>query len=145
MEARGLRLLGLDVGERRIGAAVCDPTGTVVTPLTAIRRADLDEDLTAVTRLAAEQAAGAIVVGLPISLNGRMGPQARRTQDFIRALSERSDVPVHTQDERFSTVEAERLLREGGRAPSRDKGLRDSAAACVILQAYLDARRGQQP
>lgn len=142
MEGRGLRLLGLDVGERRIGVAVCDPTGTVVTPLAAIVRADLEEDLTAVTRLAVEQDAEAIVVGLPISLDGRMGPQARRTQGFIRALSERADVPVYTQDERFSTVEAERLLRDAGRAPSRDKGLRDSAAACVILQAYLDARRG---
>ena len=142
MEGRGLRLLGLDVGERRIGVAVCDPTGTVVTPLAAIVRADLEEDLTAVTRLATEQGAEAIVVGLPISLDGRIGPQAKRTQGFIRALSERSSVPVHTQDERFSTVEAERLLREGGRSPSRDKGLLDSAAACVILQAYLDARRG---
>ena len=142
MEGRGLRLLGLDVGERRIGAAVSDPTGTIVSPLKAIQRAGLEEDLSAVTGLAVEQGAEAIVVGLPISLNGRMGPQARRIQEFTRVLSDRSTVPVHSQDERFSTVEAERLLRDAGRQPSRDKGLRDSAAACVILQAYLDARSG---
>ncbi len=142
MEGGGLRTLGLDVGESRIGVAVSDPTGTITSPLAAIRRANLEEDIRAVTTLAEEQEAEAIVVGLPISLNGRMGPQARRTQEFIRSLSSQSPVPVHTQDERFSTVEAERLLRDAGRAPSRDKGLRDSAAACVILQAYLDARRG---
>ena len=142
MEGGGLRTLGLDVGERRIGVAVSDPTGTITSPLPAIHRAGLEDDLRAVTRLAEEQEAEAIVVGLPVSLNGRLGPQARRTQEFIRSLSRESPVPVHSHDERFSTVEAERLLRATGRAPSRDKGLRDSAAACVILQAYLDARRG---
>ena len=141
MEGGSLRTLGLDVGESRIGVAVSDPTGTITTPLAAIQRASLEADLRAVTRLAEEHEAEAIVVGLPISLNGRMGPQARRIREFIRSLSDQSPVPVHTQDERFSTVEAERLLRDAGRAPSRDKGLRDSAAACVILQAYLDGRR----
>ena len=142
MEGGVLRLLGLDVGERRIGVAVSDPTGTITSPLTAIQRAGLEDDLKAITDLAEKHEAAAIVVGLPISLNGRMGPQARLIQEFTRSLSKISPVPVHSQDERFSTVEAERLLREAGRAPSRDKGLRDSAAACVILQAYLDARRG---
>ena len=143
MEGRGLRLLGLDVGERRIGVAVSDPTGTIASPLTAINRAGLEEDLVAVARLVEEHQAAAIVVGLPISLNGRMGPQAQRIREFTRSLSDRSTVPVHTQDERFSTVEAERRLREGGRAPSRNRGLVDSAAASVILQAYMDAKRGQ--
>ena len=142
MEGGVLRLLGLDVGGRRIGVSVSDPTGTITSPLTAIQRASLDKDLQAITGLVEELQAVAIVVGLPISLNGRMGPQAKRIQEFIRSLSNRSTVPVHAQDERFSTVEAERLLREAGRAPSREKGLRDSAAASVILQAYLDTKRG---
>ena len=142
MEGGVLRLLGLDVGERRIGVAVSDPTGTITSPLTAIQRAGLEDDLKAVTDLAEKHEAVAIVVGLPISLNGRMGPQARRIQEFTRSLSQESPVPVHSQDERFSTVEAERLLREAGRAPSREKALRDSAAASVILQAYLDTKRG---
>ena len=136
-----LRLLGLDVGASRIGAAISDPTGILVSPLAAVRRASLDDDLAAIAALAREHDVASIVVGLPLSLSGGLGPQGRAVRDFIRALSDRSAVPVHAQDERFSTVEAERLLREAGHSPSRNKGLRDSAAACVILQAYMDARR----
>ncbi len=135
-------MLGLDVGESRIGAAVSDPTGAIVSPLAAIRRANLGADLAAISALAAEHDVAAIVVGLPVSLSGGLGPQGRAVRAFTRALAESSGVPVHSHDERFSTVEAERLLREAGREPSRNKGLRDSAAACVILRAYLDARRG---
>ena len=131
----------MDVGASRIGVAVSDPTGLIVSPLAAIRRAGLDVDLAAIAGLAQEYAVVAIVVGLPVSLNGRLGPQGREVRSLIRALSERFEVPVHAQDERFSTVEAERLLREAGREPSRNKGLRDSAAACVILRAYMDAQR----
>ena len=141
MEGAVLRVLGLDVGERRIGVAVSDPTGTIVSPVAAIQRVSQEADIRAVTTLAAEYEAEAIVVGLPISLNGRLGPQGRLVREFIRSLSKESPVPVHPHDERFSTVEAERLLREAGHAPSREKGLRDSAAASVILQAYLDAKR----
>ena len=143
MEGEALRLLGLDVGERRIGVAVGDPEGIVVTPLTAILRSSLDEDLRAVVRLAGDQGVRAVVVGLPISLNGRMGPQARLVQRFIHALARESPVPVYSQDERFSTAEAERLLREAGHHPSREKGLRDSASAAVILRAYLDSGRNR--
>ena len=141
MEGEALRVLGLDVGERRIGVAVGDSGGIVVSPLPAIRRSSLEEDLKAVVRLTGDHEAKVIVVGIPISLNGRMGPQARLVQRFIQALARESPVPVHSQDERFSTVEAERLLREGGHQPSREKGLRDSASAAVILRAYLDSGR----
>jgi putative Holliday junction resolvase len=139
MAGEALRVLGLDVGERRIGVAVGDPTGIVVTPMSAIQRSSLEDDLRAVVRLAGDQEAGIVVVGVPISLSGRIGPQARLVQRFIRALAREAPVPVYSQDERFSTVEAERLLREGGHQPSRDKGLRDSASAAVILRAYLDS------
>ena len=136
-----LRVLGLDVGERRIGVAVGDPSGIVVTPMPAIQRSSLEEDLKAVVRLTEDHQAMTVVVGIPISLNGRMGRQARQVQRFIQALARESSVPVYSQDERFSTVEAERLLREGGHQPSREKGLRDSASAAVILRAYLDSGR----
>ena len=139
-----MRVLGLDVGERRIGVANSDPTGTIVTLLSAIQRSSLDADLRAVVDVAEKQQAAVIVVGLPISLSGRAGPQARLVRQFIQALTQQSPVPVHAQDERFSTVEAERLLREAGHQPSREKGLRDSAAASVILQGYLDSLRHRQ-
>jgi putative Holliday junction resolvase len=138
-----LRVLGLDVGERRIGVAVSDVVGIVVSPLTAIQRSSLEADIRVVVRLATDHQAKVVVVGLPISLNGRMERQARLVQRFIRALAEASPVPVHSQDERFSTVEAERLLRDGGHQPSREKGLRDSASAAVILRAYLDSERNR--
>ena len=139
-----LRMLGLDVGERRIGVARSDPTGTLATPLPFIRRRSLEKDLSVVVELAASQGANAIVVGIPISLNGKVGPQAKVVMAFRDALALVSPVPVYPQDERFSTAEAERLLRESGHEPSREKGLLDSASAAVILQAYLDSkRRGQ--
>ena len=83
---------------------------------------------------------------MPISLNGSIGPQAKLVEGFIKALREKTDLPVDTMDERFSTAEAERLLRQAGRQPSRNKGELDSAAAAVILQEYLDREReGNRP
>ena len=139
MEGTTLRVLSLDLGERRIGVAVSDPTGTIVTPVKAIVRKDSEKrDVKAVSELVTLYGAGAIVIGLPITLNGRLGHAARLVQNFIAALSLESSVPIISQDERFSTVEAERLLHESGHVPSREKGLRDSASASVILQSYLD-------
>ena len=103
MEGENLRILGLDVGERRIGVAVGDSAVIVVTPLPAIQRRSLEEDLRAVVHLAGDHEARAVVVGVPISLNGRMGPQARLVRRFIQALARGSPVPVYSQDERFST------------------------------------------
>ena len=141
MEGEALRVLGLDVGESRIGVAIGDPTGTIASPIAAIQRRNPEKDMKAVVRLVEEHRAKAVVVGLPLSLSGRVGPQARLVRQFIQALRRESPVPVHPQDERFSTVEAERLLRESGQQPSRNKGLRDSASAAVILQSYLDSLR----
>ena len=139
MEGTTLRVLSLDLGERRIGVAVSDPTGTIVTPVNAIVRTDSEEkDVKFVLELVTLYGAGTIVVGLPITLSGRLGHAARLVRDFIAALSLESSVPIISQDERFSTVEAERLLHESGHVPSREKGLRDSASAAVILQSYLN-------
>ncbi len=139
MEGKTLRVLSLDLGEKRIGVAVSDPTGTIVTPVNAIVRKDSEEkDVKSVLELVTLYGPGTIVIGLPITLSGRLGQTARLVQDFISALSLKSSIPIVPQDERFSTVEAERLLREGGHVPSREKGLRDSASAAIILQSYLD-------
>ena len=140
MAEERLRVLALDVGESRIGVAVSDASGIVISPLPAIQRSRLDADIQAVARLVEEQEAKAVVVGLPVSLNGRIERQARLVKGFIQALSKELYVPVYSQDERFSTVEAERLLRAAGHQPSREKGLRDSASAAVILRAYLDSQ-----
>jgi putative Holliday junction resolvase len=134
-----MRVIALDVGERRIGVAVSDPTGTLVTPHTVIQRRSKAEDFATVARLVAELEAERVVVGLPLSLNGEVGPQARRVTRYARALAQTLDVPVELYDERYSTVTADALLAESGhkrRVPI------DAAAAAVILQNYLESRRG---
>ena len=129
------------MGERRIGLAVSDPGGMLATPLGFIERKHLPRDIAQVVGHALDRGAERIVVGMPLSLNGRVGPQARRVEAFLKALRRRTDLPVDAVDERFSTAEAERLLRQAGRQPSRNRGQADAAAAAVILQGYLDSRR----
>jgi putative Holliday junction resolvase len=133
------RVIALDVGERRIGVAVSDPTGTLATPHSVIHRRSKAEDFAAVARLVIELEAERVVVGLPLSLNGEVGPQARRVSRYARALAQRLDVPVELYDERYSTVTADALLTESGR---KRRVPIDAAAAAVILQDYLDSQRG---
>jgi len=129
-----MRILALDVGERRIGVAVSDPTGTLATPHSVIRRRSKAEDFAAVARLAAELGAERVVVGLPLSLDGSVGPQARRVTRYAQALARTLSVPVELYDERYSTLTADELLAEGGR---KRRTPIDAAAAAVILQDYL--------
>jgi putative Holliday junction resolvase len=133
------RVIALDVGERRIGVAVSDPTGTLATPHSVIRRRSKAEDFAAVARLVIKLEVERVVVGLPLSLNGEVGPQARRVSRYARALAQRLDVPVELHDERYSTITADALLTESGR---KRRVPIDAAAAAVILQDYLDSQRG---
>ena len=91
-----------------------------------------------VSEIAQERGVQGFVVGMPYTLGGEIGPEAKRAQKFIRALQKRTDLPVFPMDERFTSVEAEGLLREAGRQPSREKRTVDEAAAILILQRYLD-------
>ncbi len=136
-----MRILALDVGQARIGVALSDPTGTLATPITAIPRRDEPHDVREVLGLVAEHEVGEIVVGLPLSLSGKRSAQARTTVRFAEALAREATVPVTPVDERYSTVEAERLLRASGVEPSKDRARLDAAAAAVILQSYLDSKR----
>jgi putative Holliday junction resolvase len=130
-----MRVLALDVGERRIGVAVSDPTGLLATPHGVIHRRSKAQDFAAVARMVAELGAERVVVGLPLSLNGDVGPQARRVMRYAQALAQALSVPVELYDERYSTVTADELLAEGGR--KRRRTPIDAAAAAVILQEYL--------
>lgn len=129
-----MAILGLDVGEKRIGVALAD--GPIAIPLTVIDSAGEEADLEQVVALAREHGVERIVVGLPRSMDGTIGRQAERVLDFSRALSRH--VPVDTWDERLSTVAAERLLRDTGMKREKRKAQRDAMAAAIILQAYLD-------
>jgi putative pre-16S rRNA nuclease len=127
---RGGRVLALDHGEARCGAAVSDPTGTLATPLPAIERPDSDGGLAAVGRLVEEHAAERVVVGLPLTLRGEEGRQAAVARTFAERLRARLSVPVELHDERLTTRIAERA---GGRADP------DSRAAAHLLESYLAA------
>ena len=138
--------MALDVGDRRIGVALSDPTGLLATPLTAVDRLDArPSEFDEIISLAQENDVEAIIVGMPVTLAGRLGYQARQVRDFISELSDRTGLPIETVDERYSTVQAQRMLNESERRPSRDRnqdrGHLDASAAAVFLQSYLDFRR----
>jgi putative Holliday junction resolvase len=128
-------VLGLDVGDRRIGVAASDPSGTLATPYAVIQRRSRAEDFAEMARMVCTLGAERVVVGLPLSLDGRMGPQARRVARYARAMAQALGVPIHLSDERHSTVTAQALLVETGR---KRRVPVDAAAAAVILQDYLD-------
>lgn len=138
------KVLALDVGERRIGVAVSDPTGTLARPLKALARGSREEDVTAIAALVAAEGAELVVVGRPLSLDGSEGPQARRVARYAEMLAARLPVPVVLWDERYTTAEAEEILRrrsEKQRRHARAVGDLDAIAAAVILQSYLDSGR----
>ena len=135
------RVLGVDYGERRIGLAVSDPSGTIAQPLpTLTRRAGKRPPVQAIARTAAEWQVDAIVVGLPLTLEGDDSDWTRETRAFAARLGERAGVPVHLIDERMTSVRAEQAVRSLGlrRSAREDKTRVDAAAAMLILQAFLD-------
>jgi putative Holliday junction resolvase len=139
-----MRVLALDVGERRVGIAVSDPTGALARPLQALARSSREVDFASVAAIVAEHDVGLVVVGLPFSLDGTEGPQARRITGYANRLADHLSVPVVLWDERFTTAEAEEILRqsrsEKKRRRARTSGELDAIAAAVILQSYLDSR-----
>jgi putative Holliday junction resolvase len=139
-----MRVLGLDVGERRVGIAISDPTGTVVRPLETLFRESREQDVATLAALVAEHDVGLVVVGQPLSLNGSEGPQARRIARYADLLAERLPVPIVLWDERYTTAEAEEILLQSRskkkRRRARGDGSLDGIAAAVILQSYLDSR-----
>ena len=139
-----MRALGLDVGERRIGVALSDPEGILAVALTVIEAKSDDDALRRVIALAGEHEVERIVIGLPLSLDGSLGPQAQKVQSFAESLRGYTELPVVTWDERYSTVDAERVLVEAGVKREKRKKHVDSVAAAFILQGYLDRERNNR-
>ncbi len=134
------RYLGLDPGERRVGVAVSDATGTIATPLEFLdSRAESHEQR--LVDLCSEWEITEIVVGLPVSLDGTEGPAAARSRVFGDAVAGRTGVSVVFHDERFTTVTAEQALLESGMKRRSRSQKRDQIAAAVMLQSFLDKRR----
>jgi putative holliday junction resolvase len=139
------RIIGLDVGERRIGVAVSDPSATLARPLSTLRTSGLDGNalqvsLDAITRLAADEPFDAIVVGLPRRLDGSPNEMTPRVERFAERLRDRVGVAVFLQDERLTSVEAESRLATREKNWRARKEQLDAAAAAIILQDYLDGR-----
>jgi putative holliday junction resolvase len=132
------RVLGLDLGDVRIGVAISDPDRRLALPLGTIHTG-APADLKAVASLVREHDVTLVVVGHPLLLSGEAGQRARHAEAFTEALRSFLDVPVVLHDERLSTVEAERALREAGARGRRRRAAVDRSAATVILQAHLDA------
>jgi putative pre-16S rRNA nuclease len=136
-----MRYLGLDVGDRRIGVALSDETETLASGLSTLERVGPRKDLRAIRRLVEAHGAGEIVVGLPRTLAGEVGPQARKVLEFAEALRPVARVPVVPWDERLSTVMAERALIAADVSREGRRKVVDKVAAVLILQSYLDYRK----
>ncbi|MFC1924134.1 Holliday junction resolvase RuvX [Chloroflexota bacterium] len=136
-----MRVLGLDIGDKRIGVAMSDPTGILANPLTQINRTGTEVAIKAILEVVRQYEVERIIAGLPYSIDGSMGPQAQKVESFLKKLSERLDIPIETWDESYTTVAAEcKMVEAGVRKDSRKKQI-DAAAAAIILQEYLDTIR----
>lgn len=136
-----MRVLGLDIGDRRIGVALSDSTRLIASGLDVVHRQRQPADIKAISAFLEAHEVSEIVVGWPLRLNGRPGMQARKVQIFADALQAATGLPIHKWDERLSTVAAERALHEGGVRAKQQRAVVDKVAATLILQGWLDAQR----
>jgi putative holliday junction resolvase len=137
-------IVALDVGQARIGVAVSDELELLASPHSTIRRTSNAAAIAAIARVVDATGAEQVVVGLPVSFDGKLYAQAQSVQTFAEKLRARLSVPLVYADETLSTVRAEEQLRAAGVRPDRIRERIDAAAAAVILQEYLDARRQEQ-
>ena len=138
-----MRVMGLDVGGKRIGIALSDETGTIAQGKGVYRRRGLEEDLRFLAGKAREWGVERIVVGLPLNMDGTEGEGARGAREFAEALERVAKIPVELWDERLTTAEAERVLLEADLSRRKRREIRDQLAAVLILQSWLDARRNK--
>ncbi len=137
------RIVGLDLGQRRVGVAVSDSRQRLATAVTTIHRSnDREREHREIGQLVAEYEAAGVVVGLPLSLTGEVGPAARAALDEAAQLAAVVRVSVVTHDERFTTVSAASALRAGGRTTKQQRGVVDRVAAAVMLQSWIERRMG---
>jgi len=136
-----MRVLAIDLGTRNIGTATSDELGMTVRPLETIRRSDNESVIARVKFLVEDLEAEAVVVGLPLRLDGTVGDAAASTMKFIEKLKAQLDVPVFTQDERLTSYEAEQMMIERGFSQRKRRARSDEFAAMIILQDYLSATK----
>ena len=135
-----MRIMGLDLGDKRIGVAVSDPLGFTAQGKAVIESQDKASDIKHISSLAKEYNIEKIVVGLPKNMNNSIGPRAEKTLDFVSLLKKELSIPIITWDERLTTKEAERTLIEADLSRKKRKEVIDKMAAMIILQNYLDSQ-----
>lgn len=135
------RLLGLDIGDRRIGVAVSDEMGWTAQPIQTISRTTLEKDTEKLKQILGEYGIVKIVAGVPRALSGKITPQTQKALYFIEELKKRSVIPIETWDEWFTTKEAERILISADMSRKKRKGVIDQLSAVLILQSYLNAQK----
>ncbi|MDO5118227.1 MAG: Holliday junction resolvase RuvX [Eggerthellaceae bacterium] len=135
-----MRIMALDIGEKRIGIAISDPDERVATPLCVLDASQVERGEKAFTRLLEDWEPELFLAGLPLSLCGEEGPQSLRVKSIASGISERFSIPVEYSDERLSSREAKRILREEGLSEREMRGKIDMIAASVFLQTWLDEK-----
>lgn len=141
-----MRYIGLDLGTKTLGVAVSDKTETIASAITTLRFSvnNPEEVLDDLTKIMDEYKVGAIVIGLPKNMNNSLGFAAERTKEFVKVLNNTYDIPVYEQDERLSSVTANNVLLQADISRKKRKSKVDTVAATVILQNYLDIRKGEK-
>ncbi len=133
------RSLGLDIGDKKIGVALSDPSQTLASPLMTITRESDEQAVSEVLKLVKKYNVSQIIIGLPYSLKGDIGKQAKKVLDFKDKIEKSIIAEIIMQDERLTSVSANQKLKEAGKRGSRLKNGMDAAAATIILQSYLDS------
>jgi len=139
-----MRILALDLGEKRIGLAVSDPMGILATGLPTLDRKSVEEDLAILKKIVDEKSIGRIVLGFPKHMNGDIGEKANESMKFRDLLESRFNVPVELLDERLTSVAAKKILLENKISTQRNKGKIDQIAAQLILENYLERQKNKK-
>lgn len=136
-----MRILGVDPGQKSVGIALSDPTGTIAAPLTVIQHVSRQIDATAIAKMAVENDAGLIVVGQTLDMDGNPNLSGRQAARLAGAIRAQTDIPVQMWDEGYSTRDAKQIRAKLGVGSDKRRGHLDDLAAAVILQSYLDSHQ----
>lgn len=134
-----MRVIGLDLGDKTIGVAVSDPSGLIAQGIRTIKRKNIKYDIDEIIKIIDEYKAEKIIVGLPKNMNGTMGSSSQKVIEFSEKVKKRIDIEIIFQDERLTTVSAQRILIEADLSREKRKKVVDTVAATYILQTYLDS------
>ena len=129
------RILGIDYGQKRIGIAISDPLRLIAYPLETVERKRIEDSI---RRILEKYSIEYIIIGYPLRTDGKLGEREEEVKSFAEKIKEKFNINIKLWDERYTTIEAERIIRDIGKKPSRDKGRVDRVAASLILQSYLD-------